>query len=300
MRSGFVSLVGRPNVGKSTLLNRLVGEKLAIVSPRPQTTRTRITGIRNRADAQIVFVDTPGVHPGGGRLGELMRQTAKRAVEDVDVVGLVVDAAAKSDAIGQTLPLLLEPLRTYRGPVFCLLNKADLVRPRARMLPVIARAREAYPFQEILPTSAVDGTNCDRLVDLIVDVLPEHPPYFPLDVTTDQPETFYIAEVVREKIFQFTHEEVPYASAVQVPDVTERASPPCLVMRATVFVEHASQRGILIGRGGAMLKRIGTAARRELEAFFGIKVYLELVVQVRHNWRTDERALRELGFLLTS
>ena len=300
MRSGFVSLIGRPNAGKSTLLNRLVGEKLAIVSPRPQTTRTRITGIKNRRDAQIVFVDTPGLHTGGGRLGALMLETAQRAVEDVDVVGLVVDAAAKSDAIGETLRLVLEPLRTYRGPVFCLLNKADLVSPKARMLPLIERARDAYPFREILPTSAVDGTNCDRLVDRIVDVLPEHPAYFPPDVTTDQPETFYIAEVVREKIFQFTHEEVPYASAVQVEDVTERTAPPCLVIRATVFVEHASQRGILIGRGGTMLKRVGTAARRDLETFFGIKVYLELVVQVRHNWRKDERALRELGFMLMS
>jgi GTP-binding protein Era len=247
-----------------------------------------------------VFVDTPGLHAGGGRLGELMLMTARRAVEDVDVVGLVIDAAARSDTIAETLALVLEPLGSYRGAVFCLLNKADLLKPKARMLPVIERARTAYPFREILPISAVDGTNCNRLIDLLVGIVPEHPPYFPADVTTDQPETFYIAEVVREKIFHFTHQEIPYATAVQVEDVTERTHPPCLVIRAIVFVEHTSQRGILIGRGGLMLKRIGTAARQELEAFFGIKVYLELAVQVRHNWRKDERALRELGFLLTS
>jgi GTP-binding protein Era len=299
-RAGFVSLIGRPNAGKSTLLNRLVGEKLAIVSPRPQTTRNRITGIRNvkdgRSSTQIVFVDTPGLHAGGGKLGQFMQKTAERAIEDVDLVCLVVDATER------TAPddLVVRALRSYGGPVYCLLNKADRVRPKTKMLPLIESWGRRYRFREILPISAVQGTNCDRLLEMIVQSMPEHPPYFPDDVTTDQPETFYVAEVVREQVFHFTHQEVPYAVAVQVEEIAERERPECLYIRARVFVEQDSQRGILIGRQGAMLKRIGTAARKELEAFFGIKVFLDLTVEVRRNWRRDDRALREFGLLLTS
>ncbi len=249
-RAGFVALIGRPNAGKSTLLNRLVGEKLAIVSPRPQTTRNRITGIRNLPSTQIVFVDTPGLGPVAGKLGEFMARTAERALEDVDLVCAVIDATERTD-------------------------------PDSRLV-------------ETLRVSA------DRLLDLIVAMLPEHPAYFPLDATSDQPETFYVAEVVREKIFHLTHEEVPYAVAVRVESLTERTRPERLDIRATIFVERDSQKGILIGRGGAMLKRIGTDARRELEAFFGIQVFLGLTVQVRRAWRKDERALREFGFRLTS
>jgi GTP-binding protein Era len=304
MKSGFVSLVGRPNAGKSTLLNRLVGEKLAIVSPRPQTTRNRITGIRNTPDAQIVFVDTPGLHVGRGKLDRFMRETAERAIEDVDAVCLLVDAASPRSRPDE---VVLGPLTAYRGPVFCLLNKADAVRPKQRILPLIDIWRAAYPFAEILPISAADGTNCDRLLELLVDRMPEHPAYFPSDVNTDQPETFYVAEVVREKVFHFTREEVPYAVAVRVDELTERGvperradAPERLDIRATIFVEQDSQRGILIGKGAAMLKKIGTAARKELEAFFGIKVFLGLTVAVRRNWRKDERALREFGLLMTS
>jgi GTP-binding protein Era len=295
-KSGFVSLIGRPNAGKSTLLNRLVGEKLSIVSARPQTTRNRITGIRNTPAAQVIFVDTPGLHAGTGKLGEFMLRTAERAVEDVDLVCLVVDA---TERVGPD-PFVLAPLKTFRGPVFCLLNKADRVRPKSKMLPLIERWRDAHRFTEILPISATDGTNCDRLLDLIMGTLPEHPPYFPADATSDQPETFWVAEVVREKIFHLTHQEVPYAVAVRVEELVERARPERLDIRATIFVETESQKPILIGRGAAMLKRIGTEARRELEAFFGIQVFLGLTVQVRKNWRKDARALREFGFLLTS
>ena len=296
MKAGFVSLLGRPNAGKSTLLNRLVGEKLAIVSPRPQTTRNRITGILHRADAQVIFVDTPGLRAGGGKLGEFMLKTAQRAVEDVDAVCLVVDAtdrAAPDD-------LVLAPLRDYGGFAVCALNKVDLVQPKAALLPLLERWRAAHPFHDLVPISATEGTNCDRLLDVLVTTLPEHPPLFPADATSDQPETFWVAEVVREQIFHFTHQEVPYASAVRVEELVERDQPERLYIRATIFVEQDSQKGILIGKGGAMLKRIGTEARRRLEAFFGIKVFLDLRVQVRHNWRKDERALREFGFRLTS
>jgi GTP-binding protein Era len=296
-RAGFVALVGRPNAGKSTLLNRLVGEKMAIVSRRPQSTRTRITGIKHLPAAQIVFVDTPGLHPGGSHLSQLMLKTAERALQDVDLVCWVADATARPDRPDDEA---LDRLRACRVPVYCCLNKIDLVVPRSRLLPLIASYRTRYPFAEIVPISAEEGTNCDRLLELIVSALPERPAYFPADHLTDQPETFYVAEVIREKIFHFTHQEVPYACAVRVTELTERQRPECLYIRASIFVEHDSQKGIVIGKGGAMLKRIGATARGDLERFFGIKVYLELAVHVRRNWRTDEKALREFGFLFTS
>lgn len=297
-RAGFVCLFGRPNVGKSTLLNRLVGEKLAIVSPRPQTTRTRITGIKNEPGWQVVFVDTPGLTEGGGPLGEFMVKTIQRSLEEVDLVCLLVPATATPGELDEGS---LKALAGFRAPVFCCLTKADLVRPKTRLLPLIEAHRRQYPFREVLPISAMDGTNCERLLELIVEVLPEHPAYFPPDTLTDQPETFFVAEVVREKIFRFTHQEIPYACAVRVEELIERqGDEPRLYIRGSIFVEQVSQRGILIGRGGAMLKKIGSAARRDLEAFFGIPVYLELKVEVRRRWRRDERALRELGFKLTS
>jgi GTP-binding protein Era len=291
-----VALVGRPNAGKSTLLNRLVGEKLAIVTPRPQTTRTRITGVRNVDGAQIVFVDTPGLHTPTGMLGEFMAGMVERALEDVDLVCAVVDATAREHPDR----LVLEALAGLRAPTFCLLNKVDAVRPRQRLLPLIEAWQAAHPFRELLPISALDGTNCDRLLHLIAAVMPEHPAYFPPDITTDQPETFYVAEMIREKIFLLTHAEVPYAVAVRVDDLTERERPPRLSIRATIFAERESQKAILIGHRGSMLKRIGIAARQELEGFFGIPVFLALTVQVRRAWRKDERALREFGFRLTS
>jgi GTP-binding protein Era len=296
VRAGFVSLIGRPNAGKSTLLNRLVGQKLAIVSPRPQTTRNRITGILHRPDAQIVFIDTPGLHSGGGKLGEFMLQTARRAVEGVDVVCLVADATDRSGPDD----LVLAPLRDYRGTTVCALNKIDLVKPKTALLPQLERWQAAHPFRALIPISAADGTNCDELLEVLLAALPEHPPFFPADATSDQPETFWVAEAVREQIFHFTHQEVPYAAAVRVEELTEQTGPERLYIRASIFVEQDSQKGILIGKGGAMLKRIGTEARRQLEAFFGIKVFLDLRVQVRRNWRKDERALREFGFRLTS
>jgi GTPase len=295
-RAGFVSLVGRPNSGKSTLLNRLVGEKLAIVSPRPQTTRNRITGIRNLPGAQIVFVDTPGLHAPAGKLGAFMRQTVERALEDVDLVCVLADVTEPRHPD----PEMLEMLGRHRGPAYCVLNKTDRMRAKGRLLPLIDAWQAAGRFREIVPISALDGTNCDRLLQLIVDTLPEHPAFFPPDATSDQPETFYVAEMIREKVFLLTHEEVPYAVAVRVEELTERTAPEALYIRATIFVERDSQKGILIGQAGSMLKRIGTAARRELEAFFGIKVYLALTVRVRPQWRKDDRALREFGFRMTS
>jgi GTPase len=295
-RAGFVSLIGRPNSGKSTLLNRLVGQKLAIVSPRPQTTRNRITGIRNLPGAQIVFVDTPGLHAPAGKLGVFMRQTVERALEDVDLVCAVVDVTDPPHPD----PEVLSVLGGHRGPSYCVLNKTDRLRAKARLLPLIEAWRSTRRFAEIVPISALDGTNCDRLLQLIVDALPEHPAFFPPDATSAEPETFYVAEMIREQVFLHTHEEIPYSVAVTVDELRERTSPETLYIRATIFVERESQKGILIGQAGRMLKRIGTAARRQLEAFFGIKVYLDLTVHVRPGWRKDDRALREFGFRLTS
>jgi len=286
-RAGFVALVGRPNVGKSTLLNRLVGEKMAIVSRRPQTTRTRITGIKHLPEAQVVFVDTPGLHEAEGKLGQLMAKTVERALEDVDGVCLILEATERPERLDATL---LERLRRVRAPVYAVLNKTDLVAPKSKLLPLIAACRAAFAFTEIVPVSAQTGENCDRLLDLLVAALPARPAYFPRESLTDQPETFWVAEAIREKIFRLTHQEVPYACAVRVEELSERKRPECLYIRAT----------IVIGKGGAALKRIGTAAREDLERFFGIKVFLQLTVAVRKGWRKDDRALKEFGFLLTS
>jgi GTP-binding protein Era len=296
-RAGFVALVGRPNVGKSTLLNRLVGEKMAIVSRRPQTTRTRITGIKHLPDAQVVFVDTPGLHEGTGRLGELMVKTAERALQDVDLICLVLEATEKPERLDRAI---FERLKAARVPVYAVLNKTDLVAPKSKLLSLIAACRAAFAFKEIVPVSAETGENCARLLALIVAAMPQRPPHFPRESLTDQPETFWVAEAIREKIFRLTNQEVPYACAVRVAEIKERKRPECLYIRASIFVEQDSQKGILIGKGGTMLKRIGTAAREDLERFFGIKVYLELAVAVRRNWRKDERALKEFGFHLTS
>lgn len=296
-RSGFVSLVGRPNVGKSTLLNRLLGQKMAIVSPRPQTTRNRITGIKTLPDAQIVFVDTPGLGALAGKLGEFMTRTALRALEDVDQVCLVAEATEDPAALDDRV---LAPLAGRPAPVVLALNKVDLVSPKERLLPLIEAYGARHPFREIIPISATDGTNLDRLEAAILATLPPGPAYYPEGTTTDQPETFFVAEIIREKLFLLTREEVPYASAVRVEELVERPGTDLLYIRAVIFVERESQQAIVIGEGGRMLKRIGQAARQELEAFFGIKVYLELQVRVRWHWRRDDRALREFGYLLTS
>lgn len=293
-RAGFVALVGRPNVGKSTLLNRLVGEKMAIVSRRPQTTRTRITGIKHLPDAQVVFVDTPGLHQGTGRLGELMVKTAERALQDVDLVCLVLEATEKPERLDRAI---FERLKGVRAPVYAVLNKADLVAPKSKLLALISACRAAFAFKEIVPVSAETGENCDRLLTLIVAAMPQRPPHFPRESLTDQPETFWVAEAIREKIFRLTNQEVPYACAVRVAEIKERKRPECLYIRASIFVEQDSQKGILIGKGGAMLKKIGTLARLDAEKLLGTKIFLKLLVKVKKGWREDERMLKNFGIL---
>jgi GTP-binding protein Era len=296
-RAGFVSLIGRPNVGKSTLFNRLLGQKLAIVSPKPQTTRNRIRGIRTRPEGQIIYVDTPGLHPPRGKLGRFLASTVAQALEEVDVVILVADATAPVDASTEEA---FQALRSVSAPVVLALNKIDLVPAKTKLLPRLETYAARHPFRALVPISAKNGTGVDRLEAVALGLLPAGPALYPADTVTDQPETFFVAETVREKLFLAMRQEVPYACAVRVEEVVERGPDAPLYIRGEIFVERPSQKAIVIGEGGAMLKRVGQAARRELEAFFGVRVFLDLRVRVRRDWREDDRALRELGFQRTS
>ena len=296
-RAGFASLIGRPNVGKSTLFNRLLGQKLAIVSPKPQTTRNRIRGIVTRPASQVVYVDTPGLHPPRGKLGRFLAATVTQALEEVDVVILVADATAPVDADAAEA---FEALRSVSAPAVLALNKVDLVPDKAKLLPRLEAYAGRHPFRALVPLSAKKGTGVDRLEAVTLELLPPGPALYPADTVTDQPETLFVAETIREKLFQTLRQEVPYACAVRVEELVERGPDAPLYIRGEIFVERASQKGIVIGEGGAMLKRIGQAARRELEAFFGVRVFLDLRVRVREDWRQDDRALRELGYQRTS
>ena len=291
MKCGFVSLVGRPNAGKSTLLNRLVGTKLAIVSDKPQTTRNRILGVRNYAGAQVVFIDTPGIHRPKHRMNVRMVDLAVESFADVDVLGLVIDAA---EPPGKGDRYLVDLLKEVEAPVFAILNKIDRMR-KPRLLPLIQQYSETGRFAEIVPVSAATGDNVDRLERALIDRLPDGDPRFPPDYVTDQPERFFAAEIVREMVLQSTRAELPFSSAVMVDRFEEPAAGGVLRLFCTILVDRESQKPILVGRGGAMIKRIGSAARTDLERFFGTRVFLDLHVRVRSEWREDERVLNELG-----
>jgi GTP-binding protein Era len=292
MRAGLVALIGRPNAGKSTLLNRLVGTKLAIVSDKPQTTRTRIIGVKHRADAQIVFVDTPGIHRPMHRMNVRMVDAAVDATRDVDVVGLLVDVGERP---GKGDRFVLDLLKGVKAPVFLILNKIDLVK-KTRLLPMIQQYADMKRFEEIIPVSAATGDNVDRLEQAIVDRLPEGEPLYPQDYLTDQPERVLAAELVREKILQFTRAELPFSSAVVVDRFEEpEGDRGILKLYCTIVVERESQKPIVVGRGGAMIKRIGTAAREDLERLFGARVFLDLHVRVKSEWREDDAVLNRIG-----
>ncbi len=291
MKSGFVSLVGRPNAGKSTLLNRMVGSKLAIVSDKPQTTRNRILGARNYPDGQIVFVDTPGIHRPLHRMNVRMVDLAVEAARQADLIGLVRDASIPAGSGDQFVRGLLAKVNV---PVVLILNKIDRLE-KPRLLPIIDAARSAFPFVEIVPVSALDGTNVDRLERALLGHLPEGEPLYPHDYVTDQPERFFVAEIVREKVLEFTRDELPYSTAVVVDRFEEPDDRGVMHLYCSILVERESQKGILVGRAGEMIKRIGTAARGDLEKFFDTRVYLDLRVKVRSEWREDDRVLDELG-----
>jgi GTPase len=291
-KSGFVALVGRPNAGKSTLLNRLVGEKLAIVSDKPQTTRNRIIGVRNYPGAQVVFVDTPGVHRPLHRLNVRMLGTALDALNEVDLVTVVVDASEPS---GSGDRFLMDAVVKASAPRVLALNKIDAIK-KETLLPLIERYDREVGFAGIVPISAFTGENVSRLEDVLLSHLPEGAALYPEDFLTDQPERFFVAEIVREQVLQHTRAELPFASAVIVDRFEEPDTASGLLrFYCTILVERESQKPIVIGKGGAMIKTIGTGARHELERFFNAKVFLDLRVRVRGDWREDERVLDELG-----
>jgi GTP-binding protein Era len=289
-RAGFAAIIGRPNAGKSTLLNRLVGQKIAIVTSKPQTTRNRIQGIVTRPEGQIIFIDTPGLHEPESALGRQMMREVAAALEGIDVLLLVVDAS-------RTLPfadeLLLERAKRFQGKTILVLNKIDRL-PRPKLLPLIEAFRKAFEFSAIVPISALKGGGCEELMQEILLKLPEGNAYFPEDQITDQPERFLAAEIVREKAIQVMYHEVPYALAVFVEKFEEL--PKLLRIEATMNVERDTQKKILIGHKGEVLKKIGTAARKELEEIFGVKIYLGLFVKVVPDWRENPQKVRELDW----
>jgi GTP-binding protein Era len=289
-KSGFISIIGRPNVGKSTLLNALLGEKIAIISDKPQTTRNRILGIVSRPGAQMVFMDTPGIHKPMHKMNEFMVKTALATYSEVDVILMLVEA---TEPPGGGDRFIIETLTKVKTPVFLLINKIDLIGKEA-LLPLLQECSRLYNFAEIIPISALRN-DLGGLVEAILRRLPQGPKYFPDDQLTDQPERFVVSEIIREKIFELTKEEIPYSTAVVIEDMKEE--PEITRITATIYVERDSQKGILIGKGGAMLKQIGTLARRDAEKLLGTKIFLQLWVKVKKGWREDERMLKNLGLV---
>jgi len=289
-KSGFVAVVGRPNAGKSTFVNKLVGEKVAIVTSKPQTTRNRIHGIVNRTNAQIVLIDTPGLHRPDSALGKQMMGEVDQAVDAVDVLALILDA---SEEVGHGDRRAFERVSRFVGTRILLLNKIDRL-PKTQLLPLIETAGTMGDFTDIIPISALTGDGVERALERFIQHLPVAPPHFPEDQYTDQPERFLAGELIREKAMAGTTQEVPHAVAVLVDAFEE--TPKLIRIRATIYVEKEGQKGILIGRGGASLKRIGTEARKELEGILGTKIFLELHVKVQENWRDNPQIVRQMDW----
>ncbi|HAK88731.1 MAG TPA: GTPase Era [Nitrospiraceae bacterium] len=289
-RSGYVSLTGRPNVGKSTLLNAILGEKVAIVSPKPQTTRNRIVGVKTLPDAQIIFIDTPGIHKPKHKLGELMVKEARESAKETDVILFMVEPGEP----GSGDKFIIDILKDLNKPVFLLINKIDTVK-KPEVLPLIDAYSRLYPFKEIIPLSALAGDGVDGLIKTVTDYLPEGPKYYPDDMLTDQLERFMAAEIIREKIIRHTEDEIPHSVAVEIKHWSERENG-VVVIDANIYVEREGQKGIIIGKGGSKLKSIGTAARLDIEKLLDTRVFIELRVKIKKDWRGDERILKELGF----
>jgi len=291
-RSGYVAIIGRPNVGKSTLLNSILGEKVAIVTSRAQTTRKKIIGIRTSRDSQIIFIDTPGIHRPSNRLGEFMLREAKEALKDADVIFLMVEP----QAAGPGDRFIINSLRESgtAPPVFLIINKIDLIK-KTEILPLIEEFSGLYPFETVFPLSALNPDDVKMLVDTVVGKLPQGPKYYPDDAITDEYERFLVSEIIREKVMELTKDEVPHAVAVEIVQWTEREDG-LTSLSANIYVERQGQKGIIIGKGGGRLKSIGTAARADIERFLGRKVFMELWVKVKEDWRSDLRKLKEMGF----
>lgn len=290
-RSGFVAIIGRPNAGKSTLLNRVLGQKLAIVTHKPGTTRRRLLGVHTRPKAQIVFFDTPGLERPASKLGRFLLEEVKAACAGADLVLFVTDGR-EEEADRQALTLLEQS----KAPVFLVVNKVDLLPEKRRLLPLLERYAREGRFEELFPVSALRGDNVDRLLDAVAARLPEGPRYFPRGALTDAPEAAIAAEFIREQVFRQVHQEVPYAAAVKVIEMERDPETGLLRIEAEIYVERESQRGIVVGKGGARIKQVGTAARAEIERRLGEQVFLGLQVKVRPNWRQREAALEELGY----
>lgn len=290
-KSGFVAIVGRPNVGKSTLLNCLIGEKVSIVSPKPQTTRWQIFGIKTLSDAQIIYIDTPGMHRDEHRaMNRYMNRIADSVLLDADVIVFMIDAASWR---GED-EMVLDKLKNADKPVILVINKIDLLSDKAEILPIIQKLKDRFNFSHIIPVSAMDAENTTHLQDEIVKLLPEGPMLYPEDQVTDKAQRFQVAEIIREKIILSTEEELPYATTVEIEHYKEEAK--LIDISAIIWVERHGQKVIIIGKKGARLKRIGTLARRDIEKLLGQKVFLRLWVKIKENWTDDDKALRGLGY----
>ncbi|ACT00892.1 GTPase Era [Paenibacillus sp. JDR-2] len=290
-RSGFVAIIGRPNVGKSTLMNHLIGQKIAIMSDKPQTTRNKIHGVYTTDTSQIVFLDTPGIHKPQSKLGDYMMKTAEGALKEVEAVLFLIDVA---DGLGGGDRFIIEQLKKVDTPVFLVMNKIDKVQPE-QLLSTITQYKDLYPFAEIVPISALQGNNVETLLAQLQKYLPEGPQYYPADQVTDHPEQFVVSELIREKILHMTREEIPHSIAVGIEDMKVQENG-VVYIGAVIFVERDSQKGIIIGKKGALLKEVGKQARRDIEALLGSRTFLELWVKVKKDWRNQERVLKDFGF----
>ncbi|NIK77401.1 GTP-binding protein Era [Paenibacillus castaneae] len=290
-RSGFVAIIGRPNVGKSTLMNHLIGQKIAIMSDKPQTTRNKIHGVYTTDELQIVFLDTPGIHKPQSKLGNYMMQTAESALREVEAALFLIDA---SEGLGGGDRFIIEQLKKVKTPVFLVMNKIDKVEPE-QLLPMITQYNELHEFAEIIPISALKGNNVETLMEQLSRYLPEGPQYYPADQITDHPEQFVCSELIREKILHMTREEIPHSIAVTIEDMRVKENG-VVYIGAVIFVERDSQKGIIIGKKGDMLKEVGKQARKDIEALLGSRIFLELWVKVKKDWRNQERVLKDLGY----
>ncbi|KOP72344.1 GTPase Era [Lysinibacillus sp. FJAT-14745] len=292
-KSGFISIIGRPNVGKSTFLNRVIGQKIAIMSDKPQTTRNKVQGVLTTNDSQMIFIDTPGIHKPKHKLGDFMLKVSKNTLREVDVIMFMVNAEQK---LGKGDEFILEMLAGNPTPVFLVINKIDQIHPD-ELIGIIESYKERYDFAEIVPISALQGNNVENLLTTLTKYLPEGPQYYPADQVTDHPERFIISELIREKVLHLTREEIPHSIAVVIDKIRrDEENEDKIRVAATIIVERDSQKGIVIGKRGALLKEVGIRARKDIEMLLGSKVYLELWVKVQKDWRNKSTHLRDFGF----
>lgn len=291
-KSGFVSIIGRPNVGKSTFVNRVIGHKIAIMSDKAQTTRNKIQGVMTRDDAQIIFIDTPGIHKPKHKLGDYMMRVAKNTLSEIDAIMFMVNV---NEDIGRGDEYIMEMLKNVKTPIFLVLNKIDLVHPDT-LMPKIEQYQSYMDFTDIIPISALEGLNVDHFIDVLKSFLPEGPKYYPDNQISDHPEQFVVSEIIREKIIHLTSEEIPHAIGVNV-DRMIKEDEDRVRIEATIYVERDSQKGIVIGKGGKKLKEVGKRARRDIEMLLGSKVYLELWVKVQRDWRNKVNFIRQIGYV---